>query len=172
MKLLLITSVLFVLFQGNLGCSNEQKPIILNQEYDEVLHFQFGKVKPKEPLSEEEEYRIKDFLQSPLPNKLNFSLPNKLIRMGYFMDSVPEKNFSKLNAILECDQLSESLPTECIPIYNDIIIFRKREEIVKIAQLCFRCGQANFIGPWPNMGSFGQKDEFEKLEALLEESID
>jgi hypothetical protein len=150
------------------SCSSDRSDIA-EVDYDQVLHFQYDEVKYGEP----DLNALFQGGESPLLFEMSeefkeFSL-KKLLEQGFSCTPVPSHKHDKLHSIFQCEPMTTVITTDCIAIYRDILVFKKQKEIVKIAQLCFGCDKAAFVGPWPDMFSFGQRDEFKQLEDLLKQ---
>lgn len=161
-----LTSLIFTFVSLSLSCNTTTKT---DYGYTEVLHFQFENAsgvyyEEADPNANHNE----KWLYRELPNELNPDLASELFHLGYKRYEVRKRDFAELNAIFTCKPIENYSVTSCIPTYRDVLIFRKRKEVVKIVQLCFDCNQSHFIGPWANVKAFGQRGEFKKMKALLE----
>lgn len=160
-------SILLLAFISlSISCNTATKT---DSEYTEVLHFQYDNAsgdyyEEEDPNANHNE----KWLYRELPNDLNPDLASELFHLGYKRSEVRKRDFAQLDAIFVCAPVDNRIVTSCIPIYRDILIFRKRKEVIKIVQLCFECQQSHFIGPWKDISSFGQRGEFKKLKALLD----
>jgi hypothetical protein len=56
----------------------------------------------------------------------------------------------------------------CDPLYRDILVFKKKQDIVGISKICFECGLHITIGTSKNTEQLGQNGDYEKLKLLLE----
>lgn len=106
--------------------------------------------------------------------------------MGYFPDSIPKKDFEKTlishnykksdlsekqqkqieNVFSEKDSLQMS-GYACVAEYRDIFIFKKKEETIGIAKICFKCGRFQIIGSKIDTQYFGLFDELDKLKKIV-----
>lgn len=161
-----LSSLLLAFISLSISCNTATKT---DSEYTEVLHFQYENESGDyyEEADADASHNEK-WLYRDLPNELNPDLASELFHLGYKRSEVRKRDFAQLDAIFVCAPVNNHTMTDCIPIYRDILIFRKRKEVVKIVQLCFECQQSHFIGPWKDISSFGQRGEFKKLKAFLE----
>ena len=57
----------------------------------------------------------------------------------------------------------------CEPIYRDILIFKKENNIIGVSKICFECGLHYTIGTTKNTEQLGQNGDYEKLNLLLKD---
>ncbi|MEZ4839040.1 hypothetical protein [Flavobacterium sp.] len=76
--------------------------------------------------------------------------------------SIIDKIFCK--QVINEDELYFS---ECIAIYRDIFVFRKKNKITGIAKICFDCNQFTSIGAKQGTKNFGVNYEFSNLAKLI-----
>ena len=135
------------------------------------------------------------YVNHSLESIIEFEIENKKSKkhkefsdlfMGYFPDSIPKKDFEEtlLNhnykkSILSDKQQKEienifsekdSLQTSgyaCVPEYRDIFIFKKKEKIVGIAKICFKCGRFQIIGSKLDTSGFGLWSELDRLKNIV-----
>jgi hypothetical protein len=137
-------------------------------EYTEVLHFQNGYLPDGTPSHDNEMGEQPKWVEDELPYELNPDLASELFHLGYTRSEVRKRDFAGLDSLFSCEDVDTKVVTDCLPIYRDILIFRKGKTVIKIVQLCFECSQAHFVGPWKGVSAFGQRGEYKKLKALLE----
>lgn len=106
--------------------------------------------------------------------------------MGYYPDSIPKENFEKIllnhnykrfnlsakqqkeieNVFSEKDSLQMSAYA-CVAEYRDVFIFKKKEETVGIAKICFKCGRFQIIGSKLDTSGFGLWTELDRLKNIV-----
>lgn len=59
--------------------------------------------------------------------------------------------------------------TACMPIFRDLLIFRKAGEIIGMAKICFDCGQSVIYGTTSDYTNFGQSGDYGRLWKILYE---
>ncbi len=64
--------------------------------------------------------------------------------------------------------VSEILEGFCLPVFRDILIFKKRHKVIGIVKICFGCEKAVIVGSQANTIGFGQDGDFQKLKKLLD----
>ena len=104
----------------------------------------------------------------------------------HFPDSIPKENFEKIllkhnykksdltikqqkdieNVFSEKDSSPDSYAS-CAAEYRDIFIFKKKEETVGIAKICFKCGRFQIVGSKLDTSGFGLWEELSKLEKIV-----
>ncbi|KRD11154.1 hypothetical protein ASE21_05415 [Flavobacterium sp. Root901] len=106
--------------------------------------------------------------------------------MGYFPDSIPKKDFEKtlISHNYQKSKLSDKQQKEiedifsekdslqmnayaCVPEYRDIFIFKKKQKIIGIAKICFKCGRFQIIGSKIDVQYFGLWTELDKLKKIV-----
>lgn len=80
---------------------------------------------------------------------------------------IDQSKFEQIDKIFREKIVFNKIETACIPWYNDILIFKKKGEIVGIAKINFDCGTNIIIGTNANTENFGQEGDYEKLKELL-----
>lgn len=103
-----------------------------------------------------------------------------------FPDTIPQRNFEKIllnhnykrsnlsvkqqkeieNVFSEKDSLQMSAYA-CVAEYRDIFIFKKKEETVGIAKICFKCGRFQIIGSKLDTNGFGLWSELDRLKNII-----
>ncbi|MFH7003538.1 hypothetical protein [Flavobacterium bizetiae] len=103
-----------------------------------------------------------------------------------FPDTIPQKNFEKIllnhnykrfnlsakqqkeieNVFSEKDSLQMSAYA-CVAEYRDVFIFKKKEETVGIAKICFKCGRFQIIGSKLDTSGFGLWTELDRLKNIV-----
>lgn len=88
-------------------------------------------------------------------------------RMGYEKKEIDSSNFKYFNKIFV--EKPENLMTfaKCIPIYRDILIFKKNKKITRMVKICFSCHQYRIFGAKGNTQNFGSDEDYKKLWSIL-----
>lgn len=92
---------------------------------------------------------------------------SNMIKFGYIKKLIKKEKFKKINLIFSKKPCNELTTTACMPIYSDVLVFKKEGKTVGIAKVCFRCRNAYLLGSKQNWDYFGEYGDYEKLEALL-----
>lgn len=90
-----------------------------------------------------------------------------MVKFGYLKKQVNKSEHSLINKIFSKNNCTELTTNGCIPIFRDILIFKKKGIIVGIAKVCFECRTAHIIGSKQNWDYFGECGDYEKLQEIL-----
>ena len=120
----------------NLSCQNN------NLEFDSVYHF-------KNQISDDKFYKLLEESESNDNNsELEEILTENHISDFYKTFKFIEKSYTDKKLInselyLEIKELYKNgfsfEDSKCIPIYRDILVFKKKDSIVAISKICFEC---------------------------------
>ncbi|MGV4413524.1 hypothetical protein [Chryseobacterium sp. T1] len=92
---------------------------------------------------------------------------NIMERMGFANKNVPSANFKDIKEIFREKTVSESYSAACIPVYRDILVFKKNNKVIGFTKICFDCKLFKIIGTQAHYDNFGQANDFEKLQGIL-----
>jgi hypothetical protein len=106
--------------------------------------------------------------------------------VGNFPENIPEKSFEKdllkfdyVKSVLSIDKQNkiknvfsekDSLQMDayaCVAKYRDIFLFKRNEDIIGIAKICFDCNRYQIIGSKINSDGFGLFEELNKLKNVV-----
>jgi len=89
-------------------------------------------------------------------------------QFGFEKNKISNEVFSKLNQLF-CDkpQTDDYDIKMCIPVYHDLLIFKKKNKTVGYARICFGCDQIVIVGFKEKRHAFGESNDFDKLKELL-----
>ncbi|RLZ11973.1 hypothetical protein [Faecalibacter macacae] len=97
----------------------------------------------------------------------NNLLENNLKEVGYSKTEILEKYYKDIDEIFSYKEYKNAFNVGCFPWYRDILIFKKENEIIGIAKICFQCGQHAISGAIGDTEWFGNDGDYEKLEKIL-----
>jgi hypothetical protein len=87
--------------------------------------------------------------------------------LGFLRKEIPKDKILKIDQLF-CERAYDEIDHNmCLPVYRDIIFFKKEERTVGFARICFDCGMSNIVGSDQNTYTFGQAGEYETLSLLL-----
>ncbi len=143
--------------------------------FDKIYHYSIdiadsdlpgGAEYPEDP---NESYEIKKWhiIQGHDPKKLDTLIEVKLLENGFLVNEIPKAKLKPLNELFSTRYVKYRYESECIPVYRDILIFKKNGKIVGIAKLCFACDQHVIRGSKTYADFFGTREDFTKLRKLL-----
>ncbi|HCN50383.1 MAG TPA: hypothetical protein DIT10_15055 [Chryseobacterium sp.] len=122
--------------------------------------FEYKKISKKDSL-------FLSILRNNHPETIEEDFPEKLIKYGFKKTDINKKRYPEINTIFSEKPCNDDLGSFCIPIFRDIFIFRKKDQIVGIAKICYSCHLATIIGTERNIRNFGSCGDFRKLQELM-----
>lgn len=176
MKLVLFLSLIF------LGCNSaddadNQDNFSIGKKffvYDSIDHYYNNYDGRK--LNELYDSHSKSALDSLKAGIIMGGIPNDISDL-YFIDRLDSIGFAKrvidkskfpgIDKIFTEKEVSEMLATSCVPVFRDILVFKKDNNIVGIAKICIGCMKNEIFGAKVNTDYFGQNGDYEKLEKIL-----
>ncbi|MDQ0784234.1 hypothetical protein [Chryseobacterium sp. W4I1] len=109
-----------------------------------------------------------DILINKTPKDINDTqFIKSLDKLGFKQTVIRSHNFKKINEIFIEKTVSENIEYACIPIYRDILIFKRQKKVIGIAKICFECNQKHIVGTNANTENFGQDGDYPKLLQIL-----
>jgi len=109
-----------------------------------------------------------DILINKTPKDINDTeFIKSLDKLGFKKSVIKAQNFKKINEIFIEKTVSEILEYACVPVYRDILVFKKGEKIIGMAKICFDCHQKHIVGTNANTENFGQDGDYPKLLQIL-----
>jgi hypothetical protein len=93
---------------------------------------------------------------------------SSLETLNFRKKSINHTSYSSINEIFKEKIPAETIAeTTCSPVFRDILIFKKSNNVVGLAKICFECQQNYILGTNANTFMFGQKGDYKKLETIL-----
>ena len=92
---------------------------------------------------------------------------NKLDKIGYSKQEMKKSSFNLLNEVFSEKKVTSGYAMECVSVFRDIFIFKKRGEIVGVSKICFSCEANHIIGTSANTDNFGMDGDYSKLFTLV-----
>ncbi|AXY73961.1 hypothetical protein D3H65_08180 [Paraflavitalea soli] len=143
-------------------------------DFDEVDHYylnisrelleEMDTKKTKTYLEEKQINWLRQYASDELPDA---GVSNELAFAAYVKKAVPAAVFTQIQDIF-CDRPHEPGPASgCIPEFRDILLFKKKQQIVGFAKICFTCHKHSISGTDLNTSEFGQSGDYEKLFNIL-----
>lgn len=177
MKQLLNLTILCVFLNS---CSFEKKEEKAQKvgksyfDYDKIEYYfnDFDESKEKELWGKENKSAIDSLKMSLLsgntPKNLNdLSFLEKIQDAEYELKTFDKTNYKVIDEIFVEKKTISSALASCMPLYRDILVFKKGGQIVGVAKICFGCMMYHIIGTTANTENFGQDGDYIKLEKLL-----
>lgn len=150
------------------------KPAKYFFDYDHVDYY-YADYGP-EKLSESYDKRENSLLDSIQFKVITGSTPEniqdtffigKLEKLGYKKTVLDAGKVTELRKYFVEKKVKKISRDACKPVFRDILIFKKRDNITGIAKICFDCNQQRIRGTQLNTDNFGGDGDFESLQKLL-----
>jgi hypothetical protein len=92
---------------------------------------------------------------------------NKLESIGYTKKGIDKSSFKNIDEIFTKKISFGRHANACVPIYRDILVFKKNDKVVGVAKICFHCEQNQIVGTMANTENFGQDGDYERLYKII-----
>ena len=164
-----------------LGCVSKGDKETINEvtgkkyfEYDNIDYYfnDFDEDKISE-LFDKQSYSELDSLKmgvilGKIPRDLSdLTFIDKLETIGYTKKKVNKSKFKRIDEVFTEKTVDEIIVTPCIYIYRDILIFKKGDNVVGIAKICFDCWAHEIVGTAASTDNFGQNGDYDRLLKLI-----
>ncbi|MFP3592845.1 hypothetical protein [Chryseobacterium sp. SIMBA_038] len=181
----IIFIVLFFLFCGckkeNISGANSKEVIPKEVkygktffDYDQIDYYSInlgeGKIKElyeNQDKSKVDKYKYTVTIDETPETITDLDFLNYMEMIGYVKKKIDKSKFPQINKIFVEKTASDGYAAACIPVFRDILIFKKQEKVIGIAKICFSCHQYRIIGTHANKENFGTNNDYEKLEFIL-----
>lgn len=90
-----------------------------------------------------------------------------LPKIGYTKNSIDTSVFDNINQIFIEKFNTFNVATTCINIYRDVLIFKKHNQVIGTAKVCFSCMANQIKGSSAMTDNFGQEGDYGRLGDLL-----
>jgi len=118
-------------------------------------------------LTEKQKLRI-DLIISDRPWQItDTGFIDKIEQIGFIKKTVKEEQFESIKEIFRHKFHKESIVTACIAVYRDILILKRKKEIVGMVKICFFCAKNQITGTNADTLDFGQSGDYGKLAKIL-----
>jgi hypothetical protein len=95
---------------------------------------------------------------------------DSLILNTFSICEVNPSFFKSIKEISKDKNHDEIMTTDCIPIYRDILVFKRHKTIIGVAKICLECSMHSITGTTINTIGFGQSGDYEKLKLILDKT--
>ena len=168
MKHLTSIIIIFVLL---FSCNGEQY-----FDYDNIDYYfiDFDKDKIIE-LYENKSKSVQDSIKlgvisGEIPNDLmDLTFIGNLEAIGYRKKLIEISKFKDINEIFVEKTAYESSAYACVPVYRDILVFKKNDKVVGVTKVCFDCRIHRIVGTESNTRDFGQSGDYERLLRVIKD---
>jgi hypothetical protein len=173
---------LFVLVFTNCDkTSNGKQTTIIEQEeckpyflFDRIEHYcrdidenELWEIKDKVKKTEEENDILTLVFTLRRDTTADYESLKNIDRLGFTKTEVPSAQFEEIAEVF-CERKHKAPAySACVPIYRDILVFRKNNKLSGMAKICFECSISSIAGTNRNTEEFGQSGDYKKLYDLL-----
>lgn len=135
----------------------------INVEEDKIIELDDSQNKSK---ADQYKYTI---LTKNIPKDItDLDFLNSLTKIGYSKKEIQKSKFDQINKIFVEKNTTDGYNMACVPIFRDILIFKKRNKVIGVAKICFTCHQYHIIGTDADIKNFGMGDDYEKLGSIID----
>jgi hypothetical protein len=112
--------------------------------------------------------KLNDAVNQKLPDTItNIKMLLDLEKIGYKKSVIQKNKFEEIRSVFCERKHTESYAYACVAIFRDILVFKKSNKTVGVAEICFGCEQDWIIGTNRNTMDFGMSGDFDKLYNVL-----
>ena len=111
--------------------------------------------------------QFSDIVINDYPKTVNENFYKLLAKNGFTKLPLNSDKYQEINDIFSKSICLTGVANACVPIYRDILIFKKNKKTVGIAKVCFACQQHHIVGSRENTNNFGNCGDYEELESIL-----
>lgn len=122
--------------------------------------FEYKKISKKNAL-------FLSILTNNYPEKIEENFSKQLVQYGFKKRKIDNVLYPEINTIFSEKNCNDNLDSFCIPTFRDILIFRKKDQIIGIAKICYTCHLATIIGTEKNIRNFGSCGDFRRLQEII-----
>lgn len=153
-KLILLLFIIIIC-----SCKSEAQ-----NDFDTIIHYSITDEKAIQNENNNSFNKLYSGLDSPKSIEKYFE--KKLISYGYVKTIIPEENISKICKTISNDINLKYHEVACIPMYRDILIFRKENKTKAILKVCFECGMNDISGKFESNFNYKVPDFFSNYNPL------
>lgn len=167
-----------------LSCNNSKKLNIENEkavkkelrpffDSDEIDHYYLGQRSDFEHSSRDNQKQIEKkkefstFFYGYYPNNVEKDFENLLLKYDYKKSNLFSRQQKEIQNVFSEKDSIQTDGFACIPEYRDIFIFKKNDETIGIAKICFKCARFQIVGSKLNTEGFGLWTELDKLKKIV-----
>jgi hypothetical protein len=143
-------------------------------QFDEVDHYFLDideiavwKIQEKDNKTQREVKQM-EILLDYTPDELSDTIQLRDIQeLGFIKKGLSSGSFRQLNEIFCEREHEETIEMSCIAVYRDILVFKRRNQIIGTIKICFDCEQYIIAGASQNTDDFGQSGDYQRLYSIL-----
>ncbi|WP_449401287.1 hypothetical protein [Chryseobacterium wanjuense] len=92
---------------------------------------------------------------------------NYMSKIGYLKKKIDKLKFKEIDKIFVEKTASNSYTAACIPVFRDILVFKKHGKVIGVVKICFACHQYRVVGTNANTDNFGSDKDYDQLGKIL-----
>lgn len=138
----------------------------LTNNFDEILYFTVSDEIEKK---NENNQKFQDVYSNLDDKNININkFENQLIDLGFTSKNIPKNKIKNILETVTNDINLKYHEVACVPLYNDIFIFKKNKKPVAALKICFHCGMNESIGKINSNFNTQNPDEISNYSVLYE----
>lgn len=145
-------------------------------DYDQIDYysadFEEDKIKELDDNQEKskvDKYKYTVLIEDTPETMADLDFLHYMKEIGFTKKQIDRSKFKQINNIFVEKTPSEGYSAACVPVFRDILIFKKDKKVVGIAKICFGCHQYRIIiGTDANTENFGMDNDYENLGNILD----
>ena len=110
------------------------------------------------------------FLYSDIKALNDTMFIDSLILNNFSIYEVNPSFFESIKEISMDKNHDEIMTTDCIPIYRDILVFKRNKTIIGVVKICLECSMHSITGTTINTIGFGQSGDYDSLKSILDKN--
>ena len=91
----------------------------------------------------------------------DLSFVDKLEKIGYKKSIVDKSKFAEIDKLFVEKKAIDPIAAACIYVFRDILIFKRNNNIIGTAKICFRCRANQITGTSADTEDFGQDGDYD-----------
>lgn len=156
------------------SCNNFEEQISQSFfDFDEVIHYSleesaFSEIMKKTSSENNDNKLAENVVMKNYPKDLtNFNLETELIELKYSSSIIDKSKHNKINSLFSESDCYDDVLAACAPYFRDVLIFKKRNQVIGVAKICFECDKSYIIGTEKRTDNFGECGKYDQLYELV-----
>lgn len=169
-NILAILSIIAFIASCNQPPANDSLPFDKVEHYSiEITEDKLWEIFDKKNRSAEEDLLISVVINNTPSDISDLAFIPYLKKIGFESKEIDKSKFKSLSTIFKIEPYKQAYARQCIAEYRDLLIFKKNDEVIGIAKICFGCSQKLLISSNNHTMSFDKSGAYQKLANLLEQ---
>ncbi len=144
-------------------------------EYDQIDYYQIDFQEDQIPELDNNQKKSKagklgyGLIVDETPKNINdLEFLNYMNKIGYLKKKIDKSKFKEIDKIFGEKTVSDSYTAACIPVFRDILVFKKHGKVIGVVKICFACHQYHIVGTNANTDNFGSDTDYDQLGKILD----